>query len=210
MTAKCRQATRRQSRLTWCTEVIAVSAVVTDTAVDTGRTKASIGMAISTAPNPAALRTANAPIVTSMKKTTPSRDKDDTLRISRPSAPLGAMFSPGRAGRNEIQPGLRARPRIGQRRCSTALGQVLPFTTVSSWSRIASLFAACGEWPADPVAQGFAHHEFEVTALQPRQLLGEQGHALPPGAQKPERGIGVRIAPVYPTNRHNPVGRNVR
>jgi hypothetical protein len=34
MIAKCRHATRRQSRLTWCTEVIAVSAVVTDTAVD--------------------------------------------------------------------------------------------------------------------------------------------------------------------------------
>jgi hypothetical protein len=32
MIAKCRQATRRQSRLTWCIEVIAVSAVVTDTA----------------------------------------------------------------------------------------------------------------------------------------------------------------------------------
>src|SRR6266853_2068692 len=98
MIVKCRQATRRQSRLTWCTEVIAVSAVVTDTAVDTGRTKASIGMAISTAPNPAALRTANAPIITSMKKTTPSRDKDDTLRISRPSAHLGQCSVPeGRA-----------------------------------------------------------------------------------------------------------------
>jgi hypothetical protein len=83
MIAKCRQATRRQSRLTWCIEVIAVSAVVTDTAVDIGRTKASIGMAISTAPNPAALRTANAPIITSMKKTRPSRDKDGTSRISR-------------------------------------------------------------------------------------------------------------------------------
>jgi hypothetical protein len=33
-----------------CTEVIAVNAVVTDTAVDIGRTKASIGMAISAAP----------------------------------------------------------------------------------------------------------------------------------------------------------------
>ena len=66
MIVKCPQATRRQWRLTWCIEVIAVSAVVTDTAVDTGRTKASIGMAISTAPNPAALRTANAPIITSM------------------------------------------------------------------------------------------------------------------------------------------------
>ena len=46
--------------------MIAVSAVVTATAVDTGRMKASIGMAISTAPNPAALRTANAQISTTM------------------------------------------------------------------------------------------------------------------------------------------------
>src|SRR5215469_8715995 len=96
MIAKCRQATRRQSRLTWCTEVIAVSAVVTETAVDTGKTKASIGMAISTAPNPAALRTANAPIITSMKKTRPKRDKDDTLRVSRPSAQLERCSVPGR------------------------------------------------------------------------------------------------------------------
>src|SRR6266446_4258740 len=125
MIAKCRQATRRQSRPSWCTEVIAVSAVVTDTAVDTGRTKASIGMAISTAPNPAALRTANAPIITSMKKTRPNRDKDDTLRISPRSANFGAMFGPGETGRNEIQPGLRARLELRQRRCSTALGQPL-------------------------------------------------------------------------------------
>src|SRR5215472_14705087 len=96
MIAKCRQATRRQSRLTWCTEVIAVSAVVTDTAVDIGGTKASIGMAISTAPNPAALRTANAPIITTMKKTRPSRDKADTLRISRPSGHLGQCSAPER------------------------------------------------------------------------------------------------------------------
>jgi hypothetical protein len=37
-----------------------VKTVATDTAVDTGRIKASIGIAISPAPNPAALRTANA------------------------------------------------------------------------------------------------------------------------------------------------------
>ena len=66
MIQKCRQATRCQSRLSWCTEVIAVSAVVIDTAVDIGSTKASIGMATSTAPNPAALRTANAQVNTSM------------------------------------------------------------------------------------------------------------------------------------------------
>jgi hypothetical protein len=83
--------------------VIAVSAVVTDTAVEIGITKASIGIAISTAPNPAALRTAKAQSITSTKTTRPSGDKDDTLRISRRSAPCG-MFSPGRGGRNEIQP----------------------------------------------------------------------------------------------------------
>ena len=86
MIAKCRHATRRHPRLTWCTEVIAVNAVVTDTAVDTGRTKASIGMAISTAPNPAALRTANAPVITSMKKTRPNGDRDDTLQLSDPAS----------------------------------------------------------------------------------------------------------------------------
>src|SRR5690349_9427882 len=95
MIPNCRQATRRHPRLIWCAEVIAVSAVVTDTAVDTGRTKASIGMAISTAPNPAALRTANAPIITSMKKTTAGRDKDNTLRISRPAADLRQCSVPG-------------------------------------------------------------------------------------------------------------------
>ena len=66
MIVKCRQATRRQSRLKWCIEVIAVSAVVIDTAVDTGSTKASIGMATRGAPNPAALRTANAQVRTTM------------------------------------------------------------------------------------------------------------------------------------------------
>ena len=66
MTAKCPQTTRRQLRLNLCIEVIAVSAVVTATAVDTGKMKASIGRAVSTAPNPAALRTANAPVITDM------------------------------------------------------------------------------------------------------------------------------------------------
>ena len=66
MIAKGRQATRRQSRLRWCIDVIAVSAVVIDTAVDTGRTNASIGNATSTAPKPAALRTAKAHVSTTM------------------------------------------------------------------------------------------------------------------------------------------------
>lgn len=60
-----RHAMCRQPRPSWWIEVIAVSAEPTETAVDIGITKASIGTAISTAPNPAALRTANAPISTS-------------------------------------------------------------------------------------------------------------------------------------------------
>ena len=55
-----------ESRLRKRTSALVVQDVVTDTAVDTGRTKASIGIAISTAPNPAALRTAKAPVMTSM------------------------------------------------------------------------------------------------------------------------------------------------
>src|SRR5215467_8442690 len=129
MIARCRQATQRQSRLSWCSEVIAVSAVVTDTAVDIGRTKASMGMAISTAPNPAALRTANAPIITSIKKTRPSRDKDDTLRIFPAlRARLPAMFDPGKAGPTKFSRNYRAGLEFGKRRCSTALG-ALPVVT---------------------------------------------------------------------------------
>jgi hypothetical protein len=59
--------------------VSAVNAVVTDTAVDIGITKASIGIAISTAPNPAALRTVNALTITTMKTTRPSGDRDQTM-----------------------------------------------------------------------------------------------------------------------------------
>src|ERR1700730_13179456 len=56
---------------------------------------------------------------------------------------------------------------------------------------------AGGKWPADPVAQGLPHDEVEVAALQPRQLLGEQGHALPPRARHagdvraPEHSLGT-------------------
>src|SRR5215475_11929596 len=115
MIAKCRQATRRQSRLTWWMEVIAVSAVVTDTAVDSGRTKASIGMAINTAPNPAALRTANAPIITSMKNTMPTRDKDDTSRIFRPSAHLKQCSVPEGAAATKFGRDCRAlAPKLGK------------------------------------------------------------------------------------------------
>ena len=37
--------------------------------------------------------------------------------------------------------------------------------------------------PAEPVAHGAAHDEFEVVALEPRHLLGEQRHALLPRAR---------------------------
>jgi hypothetical protein len=60
ITANFRQAIRRHSRLTCCIELSVVRTVAIDTAVDTGRIKASIGIAINPAPNPAALRTANA------------------------------------------------------------------------------------------------------------------------------------------------------
>src|SRR5215831_18175224 len=45
---------------------------------------------------------------------------------------------------------------------------------------MASAYGAGREWPADPVAQGLAHDEPEVAALEPRQFLGEQCRALPP------------------------------
>src|SRR5713101_7738657 len=59
---------------------------------------------------------------------------------------------------------------------------------------IASASGAGSEGPADPVAQGLPHDEVEVAALQPRQFLGEQGHALPPGA----RHAGDVRAPEHP------------
>src|SRR5262249_8660349 len=81
---------------------------------------------------------ANAPIITSMMKTRPNRDKDDTLRIPRRSAHLGAMFGPREAGRNEIQPmiGLRRAARL------TSAGNV-PIATFPMISRQqqASLFS---------------------------------------------------------------------
>src|SRR5712691_3413048 len=50
--------------------------------------------------------------------------------------------------------------------------------------------------PADPVANGAAHDELEITPAEPRQLFGEQRHALAPraghardvGAPEPARG----------------------
>ena len=60
MTMNWRQAICRHSRPTSCSEVSVVNTVAIETAVDTGRINASIGMAINPAPNPAALRTVNA------------------------------------------------------------------------------------------------------------------------------------------------------
>src|SRR5437660_7475360 len=45
-----------------------------------------------------------------------------------------------------------------------------------------SAFGGAGERPSDPIAQRLAHYEIEIAPLQPRQFLGEQRHALPPGA----------------------------
>src|SRR5215471_16231343 len=47
---------------------------------------------------------------------------------------------------------------------------------------------ACSLWmpsplPADPVANSAAHDELEITPAEPRQLLGEQCHALTPWAR---------------------------
>src|SRR5438270_9323936 len=68
--------------------------------------------------------------------------------------------------------------------CASAL---LALPTVSA-------LAASGKGPADPVAQGLPHDELEVTTLQPRQFLGEQSHALAPGA----RHSGDVGAPEHP------------
>src|SRR5215469_14397486 len=46
------------------------------------------------------------------------------------------------------------------------------------------------ERPAEPVADRAAHHELAVLAGEPRQLLGEQGHALPPRARH-ARDVGA-------------------
>ena len=39
------------------------------------------------------------------------------------------------------------------------------------------------QFPANPVANGAAHHQLEVAALEPRHLLGEHRHALLPRAR---------------------------
>src|SRR5215831_11889963 len=42
-----------------------------------------------------------------------------------------------------------------------------------------------GTAPAHPVAHRFSHDELEVAVLEPRQLLGENRHTLPPRARHP-------------------------
>jgi hypothetical protein len=77
-------------------------------------------------------------------------------------------------------------------------GASAAFTTVPLWSRIGSPVALASgagrKRLAKPVAQGFAHDEVEVAALEPRQFLGEQGQALPPQARHP----GDVSAPEHP------------
>src|SRR3979411_808579 len=57
------------------------------------------------------------------------------------------------------------------------------------------LARSAGKAPAYPVAQGFAHHQFEVAALQPVQLLSELLHAAPPGTGHP-RDVGAPERPI--------------
>src|SRR5438046_4020329 len=58
-------------------------------------------------------------------------------------------------------------------------------------------------FPPQPVTDGPAHYQFEVVALQPGQLFGEQRHALTPraghardvGAPEPARGAEGVVEP---------------
>src|SRR3989475_12861692 len=58
------------------------------------------------------------------------------------------------------------------------------------------LMSSLLSFPSQPVTDGPAHDQFEVAALQPRQLFREQRHALTPrarhardvGAPEPARG----------------------
>src|SRR6266566_2929335 len=59
-------------------------------------------------------------------------------------------------------------------------------------------------FPSQPVTDGPAHYQFEVAALQPGQLFGEQRHALTPraghardvGAPEPARGAERVVEPM--------------
>src|SRR5256885_14519643 len=58
-------------------------------------------------------------------------------------------------------------------------------------------------FPSQPVTDSPAHYQFEVAALQPGQLVGEQRHALTPraghardvGAPEPARGAEGVVGP---------------
>ncbi len=60
------------------------------------------------------------------------------------------------------------------------------------------------EGPADRAAQGFAHDEVEITALEPGQFHGEHRHALPP------RGHGIRVMSVPRNIRSGPNASKTR
>src|SRR6476620_11893406 len=65
------------------------------------------------------------------------------------------------------------------------------------------LMASLLSFPAEPVTDPPAHDQLEVAALQPGQLLREQGHALTPraghardvGAPEPARGAEGVVEP---------------
>src|SRR6186713_33156 len=67
-----------------------------------------------------------------------------------------------------------------------------------------SSFRRYSPLPADPVANGTAHDELEITTAEPRQLFGEQRHALAPraghardvGAPEPALGAERVVEPM--------------
>src|SRR5688500_7665284 len=67
-----------------------------------------------------------------------------------------------------------------------------------------AFYARPSPLPADPVANGTAHDELEITPAEPRQLFGEQRHALTPraghardvGAPEPARGAERVVEPM--------------
>src|SRR5207247_7751882 len=74
-----------------------------------------------------------------------------------------------------------------------------PKTTTRTWS-----MRPLSPLPADPVANSAAHDELEITPAEPRQLFGEQRHALTPraghardvGAPEPARGAECVVEPM--------------
>src|SRR4029079_9012227 len=91
-----------------------------------------------------------------------------------------------------------------RRKCNTCAKNVtsIEYHRSSSSKYVAPMCRS--DLPADPVAQGLAHHQFEIFAAQPGQLLGEErdalfpaaGQARPVGAPKDApRAEGVEDAP---------------